>query len=109
MVLTGETPDGDVAIANFSTHDPEARKCSETCVVVRPGEHPYPRRDSCISYRHASLTSLEWLRRGVENRTYTMREPLGSQLLSRIRQGALDSRLTPREVKAAIRTDRPQR
>lgn len=107
MVLTAETTAGDVAVANFTTHDPETRRCSETCVVVRPGEHPYPRRDSCISYRHASLTSLEWLRRGVANRTYAMREPLGPQLLSRIRQGALDSPLTPREVKAAIRADRP--
>ncbi|MCY4390662.1 MAG: hypothetical protein OXE43_01255 [Chloroflexi bacterium] len=108
MVLTAETPNGDVAVANFTTHDPEIRRCGEMCVVVPPGEHPYPRRDSCISYRHSSLTSLEWLRRGVENRTYTMREPLGSQLLARIRQGALDSPLTPQEVKAAIRQDRPQ-
>ncbi len=109
MVLTAETPDGNVAVANFTTHDLETRRCGERCVVVRPGEHPYPRRDSCISYRHASLTSLEWLGRGVENRTYTMREPLGSQLLARIRQGALDSPLTPREVKTAIRADRQRR
>ena len=109
MVLTTETLDGDVAVANFSTHDRETRACSEACVVVRPGEHPYPQRDSCISYRYASLTSLAWLRRGKENRTYTMREPLSSQLLVRIRQGALDSSLTPADVTAAIRRDQSQR
>lgn len=106
MVLTAEMPDGDVAVVNFTTHDPQTRRCGQACVVVRPGEHSYPRHDSCVFYRGASLTSLEWLRRGVENRTYTMNAPLSPQLLARIRQGALDSPRTPVDVKAAIRRDR---
>ena len=92
MILILETANGQVAIANLTSHAPEQkRSCDEECVIVRPGEHPYPSRDSCVSYRHASLISLEWLLKGVENRTYTRREPLSERLLERIRRGALDS------------------
>ena len=65
--------------------------------------------DSCVFYRDAFLTSLELLRRGVANGTYTMREPLSPQLLTQIRQGAIDSPLTDKDVKEAIRRDFPQR
>lgn len=109
MVLILETANGEVAVANLTSHDPEQkRSCGEECVIVRPGEHPYPSRDSCVFYRDAWLTSLEWLRKGLENRTYRMNEPLSAQLLARIRQGALASPMSAAPVKAAIRRDQSQ-
>ena len=102
MLLTSENPDGQVVIANLTTHDLEKHWCSGRCVIVRPEEHPYPSHDSCVHYRDASLTSAEMLRRGVENGTYTVREPLSPRLLARIRQGALDSPLTDKHVKAEM-------
>ena len=109
MLLTSENPEGKAVIASLTTHDPEKHWCSERCVVVHPKEHPYPAHDSCVFYRDAFLTSLELLRRGVANGTYTMREPLSPQLLTQIRQGAIDSPLTDKDVKEAIRRDFPQR
>ncbi len=41
MLLTSENPEGQVVIANLTTHDPEKHWCSERCVIVRPTEHPY--------------------------------------------------------------------
>ena len=106
MVLTAETPGGEAAVANLTTHDPERRRlCDERCVVVRPGQHPYPEPDSCVFYRDAFMTSAEWLRRGVANRTYRPGPPLSPALLDRIRRGAVDSPLTASPVKAAIRAD----
>ena len=104
IVLTSETADGEVVVANLTTHDPERRRtCDDRCVVVRPGEHPYPSHDSCVFYRDAFLTRAELLRQGLANRTYRPGDPLAPSLLGRIRQGALDSALTAAPVKAAIR------
>ena len=37
MVLTSETQDGQVAVANLTTHDPERRRlCDDRCVLIRP-------------------------------------------------------------------------
>ena len=104
--LTAESPDGQVVVANLTTHNAEKYWCSEGCVLVRPGEHPYVSHDSCVFYRDAFLTSSSVLQRGVDNRTYRMHEPLSAALLARIRRGALDSPLTVADVKAAIREDR---
>ena len=108
MVLSSETAAGEVAVANLTTHDGERLDCDESCVIVRPGEHPYPSRDSCVFWRAAFMTSVAWLRQGVDSRTYRMNEPLSAQLLARIRQGALDSPLIDKHVKEAIRRDLPQ-
>ena len=110
IVLTSETPDGEVAVANLTTHDPDRRRvCDDECVIIRPGEHPYPSRDSCVFYRDAFLTSLEILRSGVRNRTYSRSDPLTPELLQRVRQGALDSVMTAGAVQSAVRRDLSQR
>ena len=109
MVLTSETQDGQVAVANLTTHDPERRRlCDDRCVLIRPGEHPYPSHNSCVFYRDAFLTSVAILRAGVENRTYRVGDPLSFELLDRVRQGAVDSRLTAATVKPES-TDRSLR
>ena len=104
IVLIVSTADGSAVVANLTTHD-QARKrfCSNDCVIVRPGEHPYPWHDSCVFYRNAFLTRQDLLQRGLDNGTYSLRDPLSEALLQRIREGALDSGLTDRAVKAAIR------
>ena len=55
------------------------------------------------------MTSVAWLRQGVDSRTYRMNEPLSARLLARIRQGALASPMSAAPVKAAIRRDQSQR
>ena len=107
ILMTSETADARVAVANLTTHDPDHRRtCDDRCVVLRPGEHSYPSRDSCVFYRDAFLTPAGILRQGIANRTYRTGAPLTAELLQRVRQGALDSPLTDRPVKAAIRRDR---
>lgn len=106
IVLTSPTPEGTVAVANLTTHDPVERTfCNPQCVVVHPGEHPYPKHDSCVHYQKAYMTDFKILRRGIERRLYRMNAPLAPALLERVRQGALDARMTSRDVKLAIRSD----
>ena len=104
IVLAVSVADGSAVVANLTTHDHRRKTfCSRDCVIVRPGEHPYPSHDSCVFYRDAFLTRFDLLQQGLDNRTYSHGDPLSEALLSRIRQGALNSRLTGQPVKAAIR------
>ena len=105
MVLTAEDLDGNVVVANLTKHELPKRGCSPACVVVRPGDHPWLKRDSCIANQRASLTSMVWLRKGVENGTYSMHAPLEPQLLARFREGVCASLLTSPAVKAALKQD----
>ncbi len=106
MVLSTESANAEVVVANLTTHDPVRRaRCRRRCVVVQPGEHPFASHASCIAYDQAFLTSNELLSKGLANRTYTPRDPLSSQLLARIRKGALRDSTTNLDVKAAIQRD----
>ena len=104
MVLTAEGVDGEVVVANFTTHDLDLRPtCGTDCFVAQPSEHPYPRRESCIFFPGSMLTSNRALSISVAEGAYDQQAPLSPALLDRIRQGALDSPLTAAQVKAAIR------
>ena len=109
MVLTAESTDGEVVIANFTTHDPGIRPtCDADCLVVQPGDHPYPRHDSCIFFQGAMLTSNRALRIGVAEGVYDPQAQLSPALLNRVRKGALESELTAEPIKTAIRRGHPQ-
>lgn len=90
-MLSYATGDSESALANLTTHGRQPT-CGDGCAVVRPGEHPYPVRDSCVYCRGATLNPIAPLadaqRRG--------------ELRRRVRDGALASPLTSRRVKGAI-------
>ncbi len=103
-ILSEPDNEGLVAVANFTTHDPEHRQtCSNDCVEVRQGEHDYPSHDSCIYYRGARLEVQRRIRDAVASKKFEQGAPLGASLLLRIQQGALDSMYTRPEVEQAIR------
>lgn len=105
IVLTTADANGTVAVANFTTHDIGGRAhCSESCTVVKPGEHPYPSHDTCLFYLHSRAIDVESLDAGVAEGSYAPHDPVSTELLERIRMGALSSD-APEAVKAAIRRD----
>lgn len=109
MVLAAEDADGAVVVANFTTHDPDLRPtCGGDCLVVQPGEHPYPRHESCVFFQGAMLTGNRALMTGVAEGAYVQQPPLGPALLDRIREGALESELTAGPVKTAVRRPLPR-
>lgn len=103
IALTAPTLEGSVIVANFTSHYPSDKaSCDANCTVVNPGEHPYPRRPSCIFYRGSHAETLQDILQGIE-RPFRRGEPLSPALLRRIRRGALDSPRTPDDVKDAVR------
>lgn len=105
IVLSDATGDGEIALANLTTHG-RLPSCGDGCAVVRPGEHPYPVRDSCVYYRGATLNPLAPLADAKRRGELQQREPFGPALLRRVRDGALASPLTSPRVKAAIEATR---
>ena len=103
-IVLSSLENGQVVVANFTTHDPERATCSTACPTFNQRDHPALRHDSCVRYREAFQTSLAWLIRGLENRTYRKSAPLGPELLWRIQQGALETQQDIRvKVREAIR------
>ena len=103
IALTPLAPDGSIFVANFTSHYPSVKaSCDERCTVVNPGEHPYPRRPSCIYYRGSHAETQREILQGIE-RPFRRGEPLSPQLLRRVQRGALDSPRAPDDVKDAVR------
>lgn len=102
IVLSLPTEHGEIALVNLTTHGRSAR-CGDHCIVVRPGEHPFVRRESCVHYRKADLGLAALLDRDKERQTLRMREQVSAELLLRMQEGALTSRLTKPAFKVAVR------
>lgn len=103
IALTAPTPDGSIIVANFTSHYPSDKaSCDANCTVVNPGEHPYPRRPSCIFYEGIRAENQRHVLEGIE-RPFRRSEPLSPALLRRVQRGALDSARVPRAVKDAVR------
>ena len=102
IVLSAPTEDGKVALANLTTHGRPPR-CGSHCVVIRPGEHPYPQRDSCVHYIRATLGPAQPLDEAKERRQLQQHAPLSAELLHRVQDGALKSRFAEDDFKAVIR------
>ena len=94
--------EGEVAIANLTTHRPE-RPDHEACQVLRPGDHLYIRHDSCIYYRGARLISADLLEDRVATGVSPRHETASRELLRKIQDAALTSRETDVAVKRAVR------
>ena len=103
-IVLSSPVDGQVVVANFTTHDPERATCSTACPTFNQRDHPALRHDSCVRYREAFPTSHAWLIRGLENRTYRKSAPLSPELLRRIQRGALETQQDIRvKAREAIR------
>ena len=101
VVLSTPTADGQIALANLTTHGRLAT-CSDSCVIVSSGEHPYVVRDSCVYYRGALLNPVAPLDGAKAIGVLQQHEPCSPELLRRIQDGALASRFGAGVVKAAI-------
>ena len=103
IALTAPTPDGSVIVANFTSHHPSRKaSCGEHCTVVNPGEHPYPKRPSCIFHEGIRVETQQDIMEGIE-RPFRRGDPLSPELLARIQLGIIDSPDTPPAIKNAIR------
>ncbi len=93
--------DGVVAMVNITTHG-RSPACGEHCTVIQPGEHPFVTRPSCVYFRKASLNPVEPLRAARDQRSLNLHAPFSAELLRRVQEATLESRLVIPSVKTAV-------
>jgi hypothetical protein len=86
---------GEVVTVTVTT----LRKRSEKLVTIRPGEHPFIRRDSVIAFIYSRIRKVVDIESAIESDNAHARNPVTPQLLERIRQGFLESDFTPNGVR----------
>ena len=107
VVISEPTPEGWIAVVNVTTHRPGRLWHDESCVLVRPGDHPFLVRESCIAYLYADLTTVAALERKLGHEL-DPREPVPQRQLQRIQDGALASPDVAPNIKSAVRASRAE-
>jgi hypothetical protein len=92
VVCSDPAMDGEnVVLVNVTTFAQE----EEACCIINAGEHPFVTRKSCIRYKDARIAAVEAIRKLQDAGKMTSREPVSSNLLARIRDGASESDFLP--------------
>lgn len=99
FICTEADADGNVVAISVST----VRANAETTCVLDVGDHPFVHHESSMVYRLATLVSVSELAKKRKIGSHKVRPDATPALLKRIREGALVSPMTPRNVKRAIR------
>lgn len=101
VVLTRADHRDDLLLVNFTSHTKSS--CGPHCVVVGDDEYAVLDHASCVYYRGLIFNPRGPLIAARDSGSLTQAEPLPTDLLRRIQDGALASRfLTPR-MEAALR------
>ena len=103
-LVLSEPTNNNLAIANLISHYPHLPLHGPGCLVIRPDEHPWVRRDSCVFYQEAVLERCLILEADLDSAELQTHPPFTPQLLRRVQLGALASPFVAVEVKAAIRS-----
>lgn len=89
-----------VVLVNFTSIRDNAPY--EDACVVQAGEHPFIRHRSYVTYRYARIESVERIKDLLKKGVFVEKEPCSPELLEKILQGALKSKLISREIKRII-------
>ena len=80
-----------------------ATKKTERLVLLAPGDHPFVRHDSAISYVFSKIRMVADIESLLSNGSARPKEPMPPNVLSRIQAGVIDSDFTPNGVRAFYR------
>lgn len=80
------------------------RNHSDTTCVLKRGDHPFVVHDSVINFSDAQEMPIDKVEQALAAKTdhfvCKLLDPCDARLLARIRQGLLDSSLTPKGIKS---------
>lgn len=71
--------------------------------LVDSGDHPFIKHPSYVNYRGARCDSYEQIQKLINNGVFIEKEPCSDELLKKIINGALASKMISREFKDIIR------
>ena len=86
----GKHTDDRILLVNITSCRP-GRQHDDAC-LLQPGDHPFVRHPSHISYQHAVTVKMRDLVQGVTSNKFTPKEPVTRDLLARICTGLCASR-----------------
>ncbi len=81
----------NVLIVNLTTLDPR----KERSCLLKAGDHPWIRHDTCVNYGDSQVTTLDKLVAARDGNALMIQNPLRPDILQRIREGALSSTKMP--------------
>ncbi len=87
-----------VLVVNLTT----CRQRSDRACLIQPGDHPFVTALTCVQYLACREVKLGILEEWLDVGQIVKREPVTQILLSRIRQGAVNSPHTPLGVKTLL-------
>ena len=81
-----------------------ARSHSDTTCVLMPGDHQFVTHDSVVNYSDAREMPIDIVEQALASKTRQFvcvpHDPCDAAILARIQQGLIDSRYTPKGIKA---------
>ena len=102
IVLTDPTPHpGHVLVVMVVTQKPH----SDTTTVLRAGNHPFIKHDSCVNYSTARTMSVTSIERLLKDGDAQLKSPLAPQLLTVVRQGLITSDFTVNSIREHFRSE----
>ena len=76
---------------------------SDTAAVCQADEHPFFTHETVVAYRYARRFTMKTVADYLKGGTFTAKQPCSAELLNKVREGALHSKLTPNYIVAALR------
>jgi hypothetical protein len=104
IVISRPAADGSVVIISFTSWK---FGCDESC-IIEDGEHPFVHGRTVLSYPHAKSITLAEQAYILANPTLAVpHRPVSPELLARIQNAVVTSRLVAGKLRAAVRASIP--
>ncbi|HKI20834.1 MAG TPA: hypothetical protein VKA15_23280 [Isosphaeraceae bacterium] len=81
----------NVLIVNLTSLAPR----KEQSCVLRAGDHPWVRHDTCVNYGDSKVTTLDKLVAARDANALMIQSPVGPDILQRMRESAMNSSKMP--------------
>jgi len=75
-------------------------------VLLRAGDHPFVRKDTCVLYAYSEIVDADYLREQVSAGRAKRHTPCSESILGLVQAGILASPFTPRKVQQFYRQRR---
>ena len=99
VVTEPEGTPPEAVIVNLTSRKPD----SDTTVVLNVGDHPFITHETIVFYADATLAKTDGIEALSRFRGYGYHDDFDPEVLERIKQGLIDSRNTPKDIKAYCR------
>ena len=98
VVVTEPDDSGRVVCVCFLTQ----REWTDPTTICAVGEHPFFKEPTVVGYNFAAQYTVRRILKNIEGGSFTKKQPCGSVLFEKIRDGLRKSDRTPKYILAAL-------